>query len=74
MNTAVKLDGSYLVWVLYTFGDRTKYSSWPQTHCVYKGNSGVLILMYPIPECSDYICTLLPRLVYVVLGTKPKTW
>lgn len=73
MNIGVKLVYGYLVWVLNTFGDRIKYSSWLQTHYVNKGNSGVLILMHPIPECSGYVCTP-PHLVYVVLGTKPKIW
>jgi hypothetical protein len=62
MNIRVKLVCGYLVWFLNTLGARIKYSSWTQTHYVYKGNFGVPILMHPVLECSSHTCTP-PRLV-----------
>lgn len=32
-------------------------TGWPQTHSVDKGDSEVLILMCPAPECWGYACT-----------------
>lgn len=55
----------------YVLRQALKRSGWPQTHSVDKGDSEVLILMCPAPECWGYACTP-PDLVYVVLGTEPR--